>query len=115
LVLVSIVYVAAFVCWALLSDAWHGPQSIPNLIILFIGLGIALVWILPFVPWVAVLASTLFLFSGWMVRLRRWPTVSPVENISSDHLRRAVTRQSIVGECALAIATILCALGWSAY
>lgn len=109
-VVVGVVYFAAFLTWIVLTDSYVGLASIPNLIVVFLGIGLAFVFVGNAVPWIALGLATVLLFFAWTARTRHWPHLAPPGNAPSTELRRSVVRHSVAGNVLLIAASLLVAV-----
>ena len=109
LFVVGVVYFAAFLTWVALTDSYVGLASIPNLIIVFLGIGLAFVFVGNAEPWISFGLATVFLFFACTARTRRWPKLPPPGNAPSTELRRSVVRHSVAGNVLLIVASLLVA------
>ncbi|UCC29102.1 MAG: hypothetical protein JSU86_12970 [Phycisphaerales bacterium] len=103
----AVAYLAAFLTWAVLTDVYTGPTSIPTLLVVLLGFGAFIRCIGHAGPWVSLAAGAVFLLLAWMVRIRYWPTLPPPSNTPSTELRRSVVRHSVAGTVLLLVASLL--------
>ena len=90
-----------------LTDAYRGLSSVPNLLTLFVALAVGLGFVLRVVPGLAVFAAVLVLAVTWVSRLRDWPVLPPHGDAGVDDLRRSVGRYNVVATLMLVAASIL--------
>lgn len=107
LCVIAIAYLAAFLTWAVLTDAYVGLASIPNLLTVLLGVGLFIMCIGHAVPWASLGVGIVFLLLAWTARIRYWPTLLPPSNTPSIELRRSVVRHSVAGTVLLLSASLL--------
>lgn len=104
---IAVAYLAAFLTWAVLTDAYVGLASIPTLLMVLLGVGLFVTCIGHAVPWASLGVGTVFLLLAWMVRIRYWPRLAPPSNTPSAGLRRSVVHHSVTGTVLLLVASLL--------
>jgi len=104
------VYVASFLTWVILRDAYRGLVSIPLLLLLFFGVCLGLMFVLIQFPKVVPIVALLIIMSAWVARLSDWPKLHPRGNVRATGLRRSVVRHSVVGNILLIVASFLVAI-----
>lgn len=102
----SVACVAAFITWLILTDAYRGWGTIPNLMLLHIGGAFVLFSVLSH-PALAIFCSSILIALSWVIRLYEWSTLLPLDNAGSDELRKSVIRLSYTATSLLILASSL--------
>ena len=76
-------YMAAFLTWVVFTDAYTGPESLPDLFVLLLAVALGLGLILRLGSVLALVPGTGFLFWAWLVRIRDWPVLATLGNAPS--------------------------------
>lgn len=103
----AVAYIVAFSTWLILTDAYRGLISVPNLLTLFVAHAVAIYYLLGAFHFLAVTAGVIVLAMAWHLRLRDWPALSTPANVESEELRCSVAQYSRTCLIALIAATAL--------
>ncbi len=104
---VAVAFIVVFSTWVVLTNAYRGLSSVPNLLTLFVALAVGIGFILRSVPGLTMYAAILILALTWVSRLMDWPILPRNCDAGTDDLRRSVDRYSIVATLMLVAASTL--------
>ncbi|MHC4698097.1 MAG: hypothetical protein ACYTFA_15295 [Planctomycetota bacterium] len=104
---IAVAYVAVFLTWTVLTEAYRGLAPMPNLVMLYAAIAVGIGYLLQVFPAGVLAVGVVVLAFAWFIRLRNWPRLSPPENIRPAGLRRSVARYSIVATSLLVFASLL--------
>lgn len=109
---VAVTYVAAFSTWVIFSEAYQSLNDVPNLLTLFVAIAVAMEFFLLDYPGLALLGGIVTLALAWLVRLRDWPALPPLENTGDKEVRHSCVRYSLGGTSVLVVASLLVLIAW---
>lgn len=100
-------YAAVFVTWLEMTEAYHGPHSVPTLVRLFVGCGIGLTLLFWRLGPAVSMAGVFFLAAAWLKRLRDWPTLPTPPSAEPTDFRRFVDRHTRACSITLVASSLL--------